>query len=173
MTIRRSRRRIGEARLRSLLASLLDASQLCAIATVARVRAHVNTAYFAWSDDFRLVWLSEPAATHSRNLRRNGSAAVAVFDSRQVWGEPDRGLQLFGTARELDGRAADRGRELYARRFRDYAAAEFEAYRCYELRPRRAKLFDERELGAGVFVSARIRGDGTLTWEKTEVYRPS
>jgi uncharacterized protein YhbP (UPF0306 family) len=173
MGISRSGRRIGEARLRTLLESLLDASPLCAIATVAGTRAHVNTAYFAWSDDFRVIWISDRGATHSRSLRRNRSAAVAVFDSHQVWGKPDRGLQLFGTARELHGRAAERGREVYGRRFRDYDAAELPAYRPYELRPRRAKLFDERELGGGVFVSARIATDGSVAWERTEISRSS
>ena len=173
MAIARSGRRISEPRLRTLLESLLDASVLCAIATVAGTRAHANTAYFAWSDDFRLVWISDPGATHSQNLRRNSSAAVAVFDSRQVWGKPDRGLQLFGTARELRGRAAERAQEVYARRFRGYDGAALRDYRLYELRPRRVKLFDERALGGGTFVSARIRSGGSLAWERTEVYRAS
>jgi uncharacterized protein YhbP (UPF0306 family) len=57
---------------------------LCAIATVSPGnRAHVNTAYFAWSREFELVWLSEPAARHSRNLRANSTAAIAVYDSSQ------------------------------------------------------------------------------------------
>jgi uncharacterized protein YhbP (UPF0306 family) len=171
--ITRSRRRIGQARLQALLRSLLEASPLCAIATVAGTRAHVNTAYFAWSDDFRLFWISDPGATHSRNLRRSSSAAVAVFDSQQTWGHEDRGVQLFGVAGELRGRSAERAAEVYARRFREYDPAERRDLRCYELRPRRVKLFDERELGPGVFVSARIGPGGSMSWEHTDVYRPS
>jgi hypothetical protein len=59
-------------------------------------RAHTNTAYFAWSRDFDIVWLSEPRATHSRNLGANDSAVIAVYDSSQTWGTPARGIQLFG-----------------------------------------------------------------------------
>jgi uncharacterized protein YhbP (UPF0306 family) len=173
VAITRSRRRIGGARLQTLVAELLEASKLCAIATVDGSRAHVNTAYFAWSDDLGIVWISDPGAAHSKNLRRNKSAAVAVYDSRQVWGKPDRGLQLFGSARELRGRASERARSVYGRRFRGYTGEDLALYRCYELRPRRAKLFDERQLGAGVFVTARIAGDGRLTWARTEVYEPS
>jgi hypothetical protein len=33
------------------------------------------------------------------------------------------------------------------------------------------KLFDERELGTGVFVTARVVGAGRLVWERTDVYR--
>ena len=173
MAITPSRRRIGKARLRTVLAELLQASKLCAIATVDGTRAHVNTAYFAWSDDLRVVWISDADAAHSKNLRRNRTAAVAVYDSRQAWGNPDRGLQLFGSARELRGNDADEARSVYGRRFRGYSAKDFALYRCYEFRPRQAKLFDERRLGAGVFVTARIAGDGTLTWERTEIYEPS
>src|SRR5437763_1382014 len=98
MAIERSRRRVAADRLESAARSLLDASTLCAIATVrADGSAYVNTAYFAWTDDFEIVWLSHPDAHHSRNIEANGSAAVAVFDSMQTWGKPDRGIQLFGS----------------------------------------------------------------------------
>ena len=98
---------------------------------------------------------------------------MAVFDSHQTWGRSDRGVQLFGTAGELRGRAAERAAGVYARRFRSYDLAEQRDYRCYELRARRVKLFDERELGRGVFVSARIGPGGSMAWERTEVYKPS
>jgi uncharacterized protein YhbP (UPF0306 family) len=166
MGIRRSGRRIATARLRTLASALLDASTLCAIATVGpRGRAHVNTAYFAWADDFTLVWLSEANAAHSRNLRSNPSTAVAVYDSAQTWGRPDRGIQLFGSTRD-GGRGAE---QIYIARFPDYRDHRFAAYRFYRFRPRRLKLFDEPVLGRGVFVTARVRS-GELEWECTEVY---
>ena len=145
---------------------LLDASTLCAIATVVRGgRAHVNTAYFAWSPSFEIVWLSDPRAGHSRNLRANPSVAVAVYDSTQTWGTSDRGIQLFGEARERE----DEAEAVYAERF-GARVGKLTGYRFYVLRPRRLKLFDERELGGGVFVTARVsRGD--LVWERTQIVR--
>jgi len=164
MTIGRSGRRIGQARLRSLVEHLLGASTLCAISTVGpRGRAYVNTAYFAWAPDLRIVWLSEPGARHSRNLRANASAAIAVYDSTQTWGRPDRGIQVFGDAR-AGGLDAE---EVYSARFAEYQPRD--AYRFYELVPLRLKLFDERGLGAGTFVTARARGGG-LSWQQTEIY---
>ena len=163
--IARSRRRVSAARLRSVAEELLEASTLCAISTVSPGgRAHVNTAYFAWAPDLRVVWLSEPRAQHSRNLRRNLSAAVAVFDSTQTWGHSDRGIQLFGSARA----GGDDSEEVYGKRFPEYEG--FTAYRVYELVPSRVKLFDEQGLGAATFVTARVARDGKLTWERTEVY---
>jgi len=168
MGIVRSGRRVGQARLRSIAEELLEASTLCAIATVGpRSSAHVNTAYFAWAPDLRIVWLSEPGARHSRNLRTNPSVAVAVYDSSQSWGKPDRGIQVFGDARPGSEDAA----EIYARRFPDSRDPGLSAYRFYELVPRRVKLFDERTLGSGTFVTARAGRGRELTWERTEVYR--
>ena len=55
MTIQQSRRPVAAARMAALARNLLNAAPLCAIATVAPgSRAHVNTAYFAWSPEFDL-----------------------------------------------------------------------------------------------------------------------
>ena len=168
MGIVRSGRRVGQARLRSIAEDLLDGSTLCAIATVGpRNSAHVNTAYFAWAPDLRIVWLSEPGARHSRNLRANPSTAVAVYDSGQSWGKADRGIQVFGEARA----GSEDAEEVYADRFPDSRDPGLSAYRFYEVVPRRVKLFDEQALGTGTFVTARIGRGGELAWERTEVYR--
>jgi uncharacterized protein YhbP (UPF0306 family) len=172
MGIARSKRPIAAVRLATTARALLDASTLCAIATVVRGgRAHVNTAYFAWSPELELVWLSEPRATHSRNLRVNDSVAIAVFDSTQTWGDADRGIQLFGNAQQAEGADTDAAAAVYAARFSDYRSADLGAYSFYVFHPRRVKLFDERELGAGTFVTARVHRGGRLVWERTEVYK--
>jgi uncharacterized protein YhbP (UPF0306 family) len=172
MPIEQSKRPVAAARLVALARSLLDASPLCAIATVSPGgRAHVNTAYFAWSPRFDVVWLSEPNATHSRNIDANDSVAIAVFESEQTWGEPDRGIQLFGSARMTKGATADEAARVYKARFAGYEPDAVSAYCLYRFRPRRVKLFDERELGTGVFVTARVVGGGGLVWRRTDVYR--
>jgi uncharacterized protein YhbP (UPF0306 family) len=171
MPIERSRRPLAVARIRAEARRLLDGSTLCAIATVSPGnRAHVNTAYFAWSREFDLVWLSEPTARHSRNLRANSTAAIAVYDSSQSWEKPDRGIQLFGSAREVAAPAARPAERVYARRFPESAQADLSPYRFYRFRPSRMKLFDEAALGAGVFVTATVRSGGRIAWERTEIY---
>jgi len=149
---------------------LLDESKLCAIATVSPgTRAHVNTAYFAWGPAFEIVWLSAPEARHSRNIRANPSAALAVYRSTQNWGDSDHGIQLFGTARELRGRDAVVAERLYAARFKAYEA-DLDAYRFYRFRPRRIKLFDEHALGGATFVTVAVGAGGRLRWVRTESY---
>ncbi|MDP9282051.1 MAG: pyridoxamine 5'-phosphate oxidase family protein [Chloroflexota bacterium] len=171
MPIQRAREAISRGRLRTLALRLLNASTLCAISTVSDDgHAHINTAYFAWSASFDIVWLSAPEAHHSRNLRRRPSVAIAVYDSAQKWGGSDRGIQIFGNARELAGRSAREAERLYGRRFRSHVRDELSAYRFYRLRPTRLKLFHERELGGATFVTARVARGGTLRWERTESY---
>jgi uncharacterized protein YhbP (UPF0306 family) len=167
--IQRSRRPIAEKRMTEAAHRLLEASKLCAIATVTpRNDAHVNTAYFAWTPEWRLLWLSDPGATHSRNIRTNGSAAVAVYDSNQSWGKADSGIQLHGSVRQLAGSEASDAEQIYARRF----PVEPSAYRFFEFRARRLKLFDEAALGPGTFVTAAVGRGGRLRWQRTEIYKP-
>jgi uncharacterized protein YhbP (UPF0306 family) len=170
MPIERSSKHPSNTRLTAIARRLLDASTLCAIATVSPGgRAHINTAYFAWGPAFEIVWLSAPDARHSRNVRANGSAAVAVFRSTQTWGGSDRGIQLFGRARELRGRAALDAERLYAKRFRAYDG-DMPAFRFYRLLTKRMKLFDERVLGGGTFVTVSVQRGGRVIWERTESF---
>lgn len=170
MAVRRTSRHPPASRLAAAARRLLDESKLCAVATVSRGgRAHVNTAYFAWGPAFDIVWWSSPEARHSRNIRANPSTAVAVFRSTQRWGGSDHGVQLFGSARELSGRAAREAERLYAARFTRYAGGN-DAYRFYRLRTRRMKLFDEHAFGGATFVTVAVGSDGRLRWERTEYY---
>ena len=172
MPIKRSTQASSPTRIAATARRLLDASTLCAIATASpRGAVHINAAYFAWSPLFDLVWLSDPGARHSRNLKAHASAAITVYDSTQVWGEPDQGIQLHGSAHEVASSRIEGAERLYARRFPTYADTDLGAYRFYRFRPRRMKLFDERALGSGVFVTAAVRGGGRLAWTRTEIYR--
>jgi uncharacterized protein YhbP (UPF0306 family) len=172
MPIERSAQRIAAYRIAAVARRLLDASTLCAIASVsAGGRAHVNTAYFAVGPHFEIVWLSGPDAQHSRNLRTNPSAAIAVSESTQSWGGQDRGIQLFGSAREAAGRVARGCEHIYVTRFQRFKAADFAAYRLYRFQPRQIKLFDEQEFGAGIFVTAAVGSGGLVEWKATELYR--
>ena len=171
MAIRRSSRPVSSERIARAARRLLDASTLCAIATTSpRGRPHVNTAYFAFTNQFDIVWLSEPSARHSINLRANSAAAVAVYDSSQRWGGPDRGIQLFGSAREASKRSAPDAEAAYTRRFPAYEPGQLVGYRFYVFHPTTVKLFDERSFGAGVFVTARVDRTRGVTWERTDVY---
>ena len=169
MTVERRARRFSSALLERVALRLINAAPLCALSTVSPGgRAHINHMYFAWNDRFEVIWISDPDSIHSRNLARNGSAAVTVYDSHQVWGRLDRGIQLFGTAGATIGRATQEARRIYGQRFRDYDA-DADDLPAYRFRPRTVKLFDERSLAPGTLVTARVTRAG-LAWSKTEVW---
>ena len=171
VTVVRTRQRVSPERLGRVARRLLGAAPLCALATLGPGgRAHVNTMYFARAAPWDLIWLSAPGSQHSRNIAASGSAAIAIYDSRQLWGGKDRGIQVFGRARALRGEAARRAVMPYVRRFASEPAV-LKRFVVYRLRPTRLKLFDEREFGDGTFVTARPRRDGSLVWVGTETYR--
>lgn len=162
-------KRLTAARVRRTMARILKKTELCAMATVAgNGRAHVNTAYFTHSNALELYFLSHPTSRHCRNLEANPTMAIAVFDSAQTWGELDRGLQLFGTCREARGVAARTAERTYGRRFKPYAGWKAEIddtdaaweYRFYRFVAKRVKVFDEREFGGAVFVTATVVRNG-------------
>jgi uncharacterized protein YhbP (UPF0306 family) len=146
----------------------MNAAPLCALATSTGAKPHINHMYFAWAGWFDVFWISDEDSIHSRNLLRNSSAAITVYDSRQIWGRPDRGMQLFGTAGVVTGRGAGEAANAYAKRFKDFDPDSSDLP-YYRFRPRTVKLFDERNLDGGTLVTARVTRDG-LTWLKTEVW---
>ena len=142
---------------------ILQTNVLCSMATVTPAgQAHINTAYFSYSDDLELVFLSHPASLHCRNISANSSMAMAVFSSAQKWGGPDQGLQFFGACHP----AAESlpAQEVYVNRFPGYriwyqelgAEDPGREYRFYRFLPSQVKVFDETGLGGGLFVQANI-----------------
>ena len=171
MPIRRSLRPVAVRRIEHVAYALLDAAPLCAISTISpRGTAYVSTAYFAWNRRFELVWLSSPSARHSQNIVARPTTAVAVYDTGQEWGEPDRGIQLCGSSRLVPQTNAHEAEESYAERFPAYEPAGRGDYAFFRFHAVRLKVFDEAHLGGGAFVTARIGRRGRLNWEMTEIY---
>jgi uncharacterized protein len=165
MGVETVRRDLEDSRVRASLRRLLRENVLASFATVdPRGLSHINTAYFAWSDDWSIFFYSYPDSRHCRNLERQPSMAVAVFDSHQRWGRPDTGVQFFGRAREATGASARVAEAVYARRFPGFEKWKTDLehnegafpLRPFRFRPRRAKVFDERSLGGGKFVEVLI-----------------
>jgi len=185
---------VSDPRIRACLFRILARTQLCSIATVARgSRAHINTAFFAYSADLALYFLSDPESLHSRNLQANPSLAMTIFDSSQRWERPGQGVQLFGTGRRTAGRQADLAATVYGTRFPAFGrwlksrttegrrqAALLRSYAFFRFLPDRVKILDEVEFGGAVFVLAEVERARTakgssrirFRWLKTEVLVP-
>lgn len=187
-------RRISETRIRASVLRVLRATNLCSMATVSRGnRAHINTAFFAISPAWEAYFLSDPQSLHCRNLTSNPSMAMTIFDSRQNWEDPGRGIQLFGTARRTYGRQARIAEAVYANRFPSFArwlkglsaakrrqAALLRSYAFLRFSPSLVKILDESEFGGAVFIVAKVFRRRTregplkavLRWQATELLVP-
>jgi uncharacterized protein YhbP (UPF0306 family) len=156
-------------RLHASLARILAANALCSMATRTEAGTpHINTAYFCFSRDLVLYFLSHPGSVHCRNLTRMPQMAVAVFDSHQLWGDPHAGLQLLGTGMLTNPDASHEVGELYAARFPRYREflrrtpeeqpqpSTLGSLRFYCFSPERVQILDEWEFGEEVFISATI-----------------
>ncbi len=159
------------SRMRKSVFRILRESALCSMATVKRTgRAHINTAFFAYSDQLEFYFLSDPRSIHCQNLSSNPSMAMTVFRSSQKWDESGRGLQLFGKCSEAKGPHATKAERVYGKRFPAYRkwmksasretrrqASLLRAYRFYRFLPNTAKVLDEAEYGGAVFLLARVK----------------
>jgi uncharacterized protein YhbP (UPF0306 family) len=144
---------------------VLVENPLCAWATVTfDGRAHVHTGYFAYSAELDLFLLSHPGSLHCRNIATNPSMSVAVFASAQKWTDPGRGIQLFGTCKQVSDEDAGDAERVYSERFPAYAAWKKSLeigdpaleYRFYRFVPGRVKILDEAEFGDAVWIEADI-----------------
>ena len=164
-------RAFAESAVRASLARILAETELASLATVAPGhRAHISTAFVAYSRDLEFYFLSDPASTHAQNLIRNPSMAMTIFRSSQRWGGEDSGAQLFGTARRATGARAQQASRHYGRRFPLYArwtrgrlaeerllADGLKTLSFFRFVPDRVRVLDEGRFGVATFVTASIR----------------
>lgn len=159
--------RITNRQIQRSVYQLLAENMLCSMASITTEgSAHINTAYFAYTPDLKIYFLSHPNALHCQNMLSNPSMALAIFSSNQTWGRSDRGLQLFGMGNQVTGREASKADRVYGKRFAKYAAWKANLtsdsagrdYRLYRFITFELKVFDEKELGTGLFVVARVKG---------------
>jgi uncharacterized protein YhbP (UPF0306 family) len=156
---------LSDERMRTSLLGVLEKNVLCSMATATpENRAHINTAYFCYSEEFELFFLSHPNSLHCRNLMTNTSMAMNIFSSSQEWTGPDQGVQLLGTCSQVSGADERKAEQLYGVRFPAYAEwrrglkdSDFaRAYRFYRFIASSLKLLDEKEFGDAVFLCATI-----------------
>jgi uncharacterized protein YhbP (UPF0306 family) len=160
---------LSQDRIWGSLQQILESTELCAVATVAAGgQAYVNTAYFAYSDQLEIYFLSHPSSSHCQNLIANASAALAVFSSSQKWEGPDCGAQLFGLCCRISASEARKAEQPYARRFPGSVDRKAGLpgsdpaleYCFYRFVTQRLKILDEREFGEAIFVQADVERAG-------------
>lgn len=144
---------------------VLRTNILLSMATVDRRRsAHVNTAYFCYTDALDIYFVSAANSRHAQNVLKMPRVGSVVFDSRQRWNADHSGLQLFGRCREATPAEALGALRAYTARFpasRPYLSSvrteqNRATFRFYLFRPTRLKLLDEGIFGEETFIAAKI-----------------
>ncbi len=160
-------RQYSDEKINKSLSSILESNTLLSMATVKNNKeSYVNTVYYAYSDGLNFYYLSPPTAEHSKNLIKNNSVAVSIFDSRQnIPTNKKSGLQIFGTARLARSTELIEGIKLYSQRFiwfvkyiktpRDFLKKVIQS-KLYIIKPKQIKIFDETTFGDEVWITVTI-----------------
>ena len=80
--------------------------------------------YFAHRGYREFFWVSNPEATHSRNLRERREVGIVIFDSSARI-STGRGVYISGVAQELPAHEVDEGIELFSVRALGHGGVEW------------------------------------------------
>jgi len=133
---------------RDAIISYLDTATIMQIATVSGEQPWGATVFFAADNAHEIFWLSPPNARHSREIGLNDRVAATITLPHQ-YGEAWQGVQVEGTAKEIDIAETERFFQAYAERFNaHYRLAPMisgdDASRLYRLKPSLFVLYDEQ-----------------------------
>ena len=146
--------------------SIIDDTPLMAMGTASRRNIpHINNAFFFLDNDFRLGFLSFRSARHIRNVVTSPKAAVSIASSNHTWGQPLKGVQLFGSIYEVDSAAKTDFFGRYIARFskaKAYCDILLVSTRSNTAKPfyfemRRFKLIDEPHFGEETYIHGYIQ----------------
>lgn len=144
----------------------LAATELGTVATInPSGHPHVNSCFFSF--DFarrKIIFLTSPAALHSKNISKIPRVGFNVFPSNHVFGAPLLGVQLSGVAALASAVDNEMLYSNYASRFPKILdwAASFELFsqkfesRLYTISLEAGKVIDETNLGNECYVSFRF-----------------
>ncbi len=151
----------SDKELNESLSDLLTAQSLGAMSSTRDGKAHINTAYFAVSNNVTLYYLSPPRDTHSRYIEENPSVAIALWKQPEEWATNLHGIQLFGTCEKLSvGAELISAMSLYLKQFPAVKCIIKEPgkimdgikSRLYAIRVSSIKLLDEQRFGEEKYI---------------------
>ena len=97
--------------------AIIDANLYMVLGTADEAgRPWVSPVYFAPASYREFLWVSQPQATHSRNIALREEISIVIFDS-QVPINTGQAVYMGATARQLTGTDAEpRALDVYSRR---------------------------------------------------------
>ena len=99
-----------------LARGIIDANLYMTLATADREgRPWASPVYYAVDGYRELVWVSDPGATHSRNLAERPQIAIVIYDSRTTPAER-QAVYLEAVAHQVSPDELDDALEIFSRR---------------------------------------------------------
>ena len=157
---------VGDEALNKSLNGIFSSNILLSMASIKDGKdSWINTAYYAYSSSLKLYYVSPPSTQHSKNIDRNTSVAVSIFDTHQNPTDQKSGLQIFGMCRQATGEEVAEGLTLYSERFpwlskyiktpEDFDKGILES-KLYIITPHTIKILDEAVFGEEKWVTVNI-----------------
>jgi hypothetical protein len=104
---------------------ILDANMYMTLATADEEgNPWASPVWYARASPAEFLWVSDPAARHSRNLARRREVGIVVFDSTVPIGGAEA-VYAEAVAEELTGAELERGIASYSRRSQEVGAREW------------------------------------------------
>ncbi|OGG14901.1 hypothetical protein A2875_02990 [Candidatus Gottesmanbacteria bacterium RIFCSPHIGHO2_01_FULL_46_14] len=151
---------------KNIIKDILQATPLLSMASITKDgKSWICTAFYAYDDKLKLYFLTPPTTQHSKNLEKNASVAISVFDTHQNPDDKKRGLQIFGACHKAAGNEIEKGLRIYGKRFVDFgkkilSPEDIEKSkmhsRFYVVVPQKIKIFDELVFGEEIWVTVVI-----------------
>ena len=96
--------------------AIVDANRYMVLGTAdASGAPWVSPVWYATEDYRTFLWVSDPEATHSRNVAARGRIAIVIFDSQVPVGGA-QAVYMSADAEQLAADALEQGIELFSRR---------------------------------------------------------
>lgn len=157
---------VGDETLNKSLNGIFSSNILLSMASIKGGKeSWIHTAFYAYSSMPRFYYVSPPSAQHSKNIDRNTSVAVSIFDTHQNPTDQKSGLQIFGICRRVTGEEVAEGLILYSERFpwlskyiktpEDFDKGILES-KLYIIIPHTIKMLDEAVFGEEKWVIVNI-----------------
>jgi nitroimidazol reductase NimA-like FMN-containing flavoprotein (pyridoxamine 5'-phosphate oxidase superfamily) len=108
----------------ALARAIIDSNLYMVLGTADEAgRPWVSPVFYASAEYREFFWISDPEATHSRNLANRPEISIVIFDS-QVPANTGQGVYMSALADEPRGADFDRGLETFSRRSEESGAGD-------------------------------------------------
>lgn len=156
-----------DKKLNESLFDILKNNTLLSLSTNSNRKSYINTAFYAFDDKLKIYIITDPESNHSKNLVKNQSIAVSIFDSHfRFWKDKLQGVQLSGKGYKTPILQMHNATSCFVKRFplfkeivkspKDFMKKAVKV-RLYTLEIDRIKLFDEKRFGEEKFIDLRIK----------------